>query len=777
MGIPNVHICIKVLIMPDLLSPLLTDSESIASALRTRRRGYVEKSITSKSKENLESKAELEKNDGWWILRKNEQSFRMAKEKPTDEKLEDEIWSIVARMGFDELSEGRNFTIDVGEGVNPRQIDVFAKDRESAVFIECTCCDEPKKKNMAGLIEKIESIQPKVANSINLHYGKNPKIKLRWVIATRNIEWGYADLEKAKAAKIIVLRDQEIDYYNKLTDHIKTAAKYQFLSHIFLNEQINGLDLTVPATRGKMGGVTFYNFLIKPSDLLKIAYVSHKSSRNLEDLETYQRMLQPSRLKKIACYIDDGGQFPTNIVVNLKTTQNGLRFDRKDTIGDSAFGTLYLPDKYASAWVIDGQHRLYGYAYSERLQGGSDSTTLPVLAYENLSPSKEAQLFVDINCEQVRVSKGLLIEIYANLRWDSPYFEERIDALRSRLIMALDQRKTSPIHGRIKSTTKDKSSVRCLTLTSFNEGLNENKFFGESKGDCFKPGPLSDSRQEGLDATLRKGIEVISGYLSFFANSIPEHWAIGDGPGGYLCTNNGLRALLRVLKELFTYIAYKHKIELDIYSAEDVLPLLEKYIKPVVEYFRDAPADSIALFRSRQALQGVTKNSLMMMSRIHDEYNDFLPPGLEKYLDTVDVEGTAEARTMMEDIQERLFTVTIRALKEHYEKSEDQWWYEGVPESVRTECVKRCEQDKGARNKEQYLYLIDYKTIAAFRWEELFKKYYSFSKDGGKEKQLNWIVDLNKIRTITHHREKWPATKDQVSFVRDIHKKVIEKFV
>jgi DGQHR domain-containing protein len=375
---------------------------------------------------------------------------------------------------------------------------------------------------------------------------------------------------------------------------LKSAAKYQFLSHLFFNEPISGLDLTVPATKGKMGGITFYNFLIKPSDLLKIAYVSHKASRDLENLETYQRMLQPSRLKKIAEYIDGGGQFPTNIVVNIKTNKNGLRFDRKDTIGDSAFGTLYLPDKFASAWVIDGQHRLYGYAHSERAEKEDDTTTLPVLAYENLSPSAEAQLFVDINCEQVKVAKGLLIEIYANLRWDSPFFEERIDALRSRLIMALDQRKTSPIYARIKSTTKDKTSTRCLTLTSFNEGLKENKFFGETKGEVFKPGPLTDAKSSSLESTLKKGMEMISGYLSFFADAMPDHWAVGDGPGGYLCTNNGIRAILRVLKELFTYIEYKHSIELDIYTPEDVLPLIGKYIQPVVKYFRDAPADSIA---------------------------------------------------------------------------------------------------------------------------------------------------------------------------------------
>lgn len=761
--------------MSDYLINLLTSKEEIIRTLTQRKKEYIEKTISSSTLDTLREKAALEEKDGWEIIRENKKSLRLAKDKPLDEQLEDELWSIVARMGFDELSDGRNFTINVGEDVNPRQIDVFAKDRETAVFIECTCCEEPRKKRMHQLIEKIESIKLKVALSINNNYGKNPKLKLRWVIATRNIEWGEADLEKAEAARIVVLRDQEIDYYKKLTDHLKLAAKYQFLSHLFQEESINGLEITVPATRGKMGGVTFYNFLIKPADLMKIGYVSHKASRDISNLETYQRMLQPKRLTNIARYIDNEGQFPTNIVVNIKT-KGGLRFEKKDTIGDSAFGTLYLPDQYASAWIIDGQHRLYGYAHSERANNPEDKTTLPVLAYENLSPSKEAQLFVDINCEQVSVTKNLLVELYANLRWDSPHYEERLEALRSRVVMALDQRKTSPIYGRIKTTTKDKTSYRCLTVTSFNDGLKENKFFGEAKGAAIKYGPLCDSRKFDLKFSLEKAIEILAEYLRFYAEALPDHWALGDGPTGYLCTNNGIRALLRVLKELLNHIGHKHAMELDIYSAEDIMPIIEQYAEPVISYFATASPESIALFRSRSSLDGVNKNSLMMMSLIHGKFNDFLPPGLHKYLENVDIDGTDDASSMIDKIQEKLFTVTIAVLKQSYKSDQNQWWTEGIPESVRLECVKRHEKDKGIKNKEQYLYLIDYKTIAAYCWD-ILKDYYSFSKDGGKEKQLKWVVDLNQVRTITHHREKWPATKDQVAYVREIFSKVMKNFI
>jgi hypothetical protein len=40
---------------------------------------------------------------------------------------------------------------------------------------------------------------------------------------------------------------------------------------------------------------------------------------------------------------------------------------------------------------------------------------------------------------------------------------------------------------------------------------------------------------------------------------------------------------------------------------------------------------------------------------------------------------------------------------------------------------------------------------------------------------LHWYEGVP--RNITHHEEKWPATKDQVEFVRDIHRNIVERLV
>jgi DGQHR domain-containing protein len=719
----------------DPLGNLLIDAESIAQAVRLRSKAYIEKTISAKTPELLQEKAALEERDGWEILRQNTKSTRLKQDKKASERLEDFIWVTLARMGFDELSDGRQFCIDMEDGPNPRQIDAFAKDSESVVLVECTTSEQPSKKNMSDLIQKIRSYQQGAAKAIRKHYGSDVKLKVRWCIATHNIEWGQSDLEKAIAASIVVLQESEVNYYSKLTSHLKGAAKYQFLSHLFADEEIKGLELRVPATKGKMGNQTFYNFLMKPADLLKIAYVSRKASRSADDLEAYQRMLKPARLKNIAAYIDSGGHFPTNIVVNMKSKKT-IRFDQSEKMGDTSFGVLYLPPRYASCWIIDGQHRLFGYAQSERAEKKTDKTALPVLAYDNLTATQEAKLFVDINCEQVRVAKSLLNELYSNLLWDSQDYAERINALCTRVVMSLDSGGTSPFHSRIIVSNRDRTNYCCLTLTSFNDGLKENKFFGRE----WQYGPLNASRSNNLDASRQKAVAVLATYFGQIRDGVKSNWQLGDDKGGYLCTNNGVRALLMVLREILNYIATVYAVDLDTLQAEDLVADINTLTAPIVDFFANASPQEIDEFRSRQALKGVRSNSLRMMSLIYKEIVDFLPQCLSEFLDTVDQEGTKEAREIIDEIQGKLFAYTLDVLRRHYK---DDWWCDGVPVKVRLECVEVRERDNRQKREEQYLCLINYRDIALNTWEE-FQFLFSLGEKGGKPKVTEWLYGVKR---------------------------------
>ena len=69
-----------------------------------------------------------------------------------------------------------------------------------------------------------------------------------------------------------------------------------------------------------MGGLTYYTFVLSPDDLLKIAYVHHRSGQSsfLELSDSYQRIINASRVRKIAQYIEEeNGFFPGSIILNF----------------------------------------------------------------------------------------------------------------------------------------------------------------------------------------------------------------------------------------------------------------------------------------------------------------------------------------------------------------------------------------------------------------------------------------------------------------------------
>jgi DGQHR domain-containing protein len=737
-----------------------------------RSKSVDEKKVTAANKGALATKVSGEEQDGWLVAKWNKKSVKVIKPKPIDRQLEDDVWTLLHRLGFKELNADRNFTIKLGPNSPARQLDIFAKDDETVFIVECTHAQDQKAKSIKVLIDKINGIRDDVVKAVHSHYGKEPKLKVKWAIATRNVDWRKADLQRAAEAKIGVITEQELAYYCKLTSYLKEAARYQFLAHYLKGEGVDGLRTVVPATTGKMGGTTFYNFLISPYDLLKIAYISHKADN---DLETYQRMVKQKRLKEIAAYIDNGGQFPTNIVINVKI--DSLRFDKIQNYDKCAFGTLTLPGQYGSAWVIDGQHRLYGFAFAER----GESHVVPVLAYVNLPAEEEIKLFLDINCEQVGVPRNLTKELLSNLDHGSDDPVKRLKAQYPRIALRLDEMANSPIRDRVLTVSKDKDSNRCLTLTSLADGIEECRFLGSITQTKPNPpvvlaGPLCELSGD-IDLTTEKAADVIAGYFDLFAKGVPANWQLGDAKGGFLCTNNGLRALLRLLKELIAYFESHDHITAVSMDAEEIVKKVTPYTIPLIEYFKEADPNEIQRFRSgKSSLDGVNKNCLGMMGIINTAIPSFTTKDLATYQNSRDKEGTTEAAQLVIEINTILHNDVIETLKTAY--GDKKWFFDGVPPAIRSKCLELYNAESGAKEVHQYLFLIDYQSIV-LKNMPLFEKRYLLFGDAkaSKADKVSWISKLNNIRATTAHPEKGLISKDEVAYVRKVHALVKEKIV
>ena len=146
-------------------------------------------------------------------------------------------------------------------------------------------------------------------------------------------------------------------------------------------------------------------------------------------------------------------------------------------------------------------------------------------------------------------------------------------------------------------TGKRKTNYRCLTTTSIQAGLRVANLLATSSKGIVLPGPLSTARPEDYEANLRKALSVLSDCLEMFSTQLSNHWQLGDAPGGYLCTNNGIRALFHVIKDITDHIRQEDGTDLCRLDADKTFARVEPYLDVLVDYFRDASAQEIRGFR------------------------------------------------------------------------------------------------------------------------------------------------------------------------------------
>ena len=298
------------------------------------------------------------KEQNWIIQKKYKKTLRILKYKTPDELFEDEIWLLFKKMGFKEMNEDRQLRI--GVGTNQRQIDVFAKDDNHICLIECKTAEKPTKKDLSKDIREILHTKKEIIDSLREHY--QDYYRCTFFLITKNIILTENNIKLAKEnieKNFFLWTEKETQSYMTMTEQFGAHARVIMYSNLFRNNKLLE-SIQVPAIRGGKGDNKYYYFVIQPEKLLSgITYIHRREERNPEEImHTYQRMLNKTKLESIREYVQGGGYFANNIIVNFT---NEPIFEQKGKVGDIVLGTLTLPRQYGSAWIIDGQHRLYGY--------------------------------------------------------------------------------------------------------------------------------------------------------------------------------------------------------------------------------------------------------------------------------------------------------------------------------------------------------------------------------------------------------------------------------
>lgn len=719
--------------------------------------------------------------DGWELDRILKRSVKMRKPKPPDVAFEDAIWTLFATLGFTDLNLDRQFRLPYGSGIGEeQQIDVFAADSETVLIVECKASiGERKTRTFKKEAEAIAGVRSGLLRSIKIRY---PSHKVKFILATR----GYAveAIAKKRLANLDIAHFDEdtVEYYTELSKHLGPATRFQLLGSLFAGQKIPGMENRVPAIRGKLGTNTYYSFSIEPEKLLKIGFILHRHHANNDLIPNYQRLIKRTRLRKVADFVESGGFFPNSIIINLETGKKGPRFDLSPMQVDNTdarLGTLHLPKNYRSAYVIDGQHRLYGYANSSR--AGTDA--VPVVAFVNLPKKDQVSLFMQINENQKAVPKNLRNTLNADILWDSEDLKEQDRALKLRIAQRLGDNRDSPLYDRVIIGENVRTELRCITIDAITIGLDRGNFFGTfTKIAVLEAGTFhKGSNQPTFDAI----VPVLEGCFSHLREFLPDQWDIGSGEDGFVFINAGVESIIRVLSDIVDNLVASSKIKPTTDKPETIVAAILPYLDPLITYLDELPVDKRTDLRRGYGTGGRVRYWRTLQRAVSQSRSDFEPGGLEKYWKDEAKAFNTESFEMIRELE----TFMKRDFRERLEdKYGDRWLKDGVPAKVHRDAGSRALEKNRSKDEADEveawdcLFIINYRDIATYDhavWQELFEKRYTKpgdeKKTGGWKARTEWMVKLSSIRNESTHT--YSVKADEYVFLTELTEWLIDEKV
>ena len=751
----------------------IVSGKELASAKRIRSKPFVT------MKERAIALPDL-LDEGWVKYRdyKNPKFIGVKKGKPFDEQFEDKVWLFIAAMGFTEMNYDRKFEMSY-DFQNPdftQQIDILAADDETLLIVECKAAEKIKD----GIFKKpIEALHGQMDGLRKEAMKQYPGRKVKFIWATQNYIMCKADLSKLNEWGIIHFSDAVIDYYIELVKHLGSSAKYQLLGNLFANTEIRNMEQKIPAIQGKMGGHTYYSFSIEPERLLKIGYVLHRNEANKNMMPTYQRLIKKKRLHEVKKFIENDGYFPNSIIINIDTNKKGLQFDQaspkvEDSI--SKLGILHLPKKYRSAYIIDGQHRLYGYSNSQY----ASKNSIPVVAFVDLDRQEQIKLFMDINENQKAVPKTLRVTLNADMLWDSEDYNERRQALRSKVAQMLGEEETSPLLSRIVVGENDSSTTKCVTVEAVQAALKKCQFFTTfgKKNTIIKDGTFDLGTNE---ETCNLFYPFIEECMKYIKNYTEDEWAKGELNSGILTINRGIQAVIRVINDIVNLLISNSEISPKTDKTEDVLKGVFYYIDPLIDYINNLSLEQKKELRSFFGGGADTRFWRVFQKAISDSRDDFKPDGLEEYWLDEAKTFNEESLGYLREIESVIKDIISYQLETMYGEN---WIIKGVPKPVYIRAKKEADDQNydiiasGESNENVSIWdcvsLLECKDIIlnGKNWSSLFESIMvrpeELQINGGREAKTQW---LKKLQTISNKLLKatYSVSKEEYNYIKSIY--------
>lgn len=757
-----------------------SDSSLLGAEYRGRKNEYDTLSVPNS---HLEKYLDL----GYSIDKEGKTKTRIRKRKPESTFFEDQVWCQFYELGFRILNKDSQLIIKWGEGEHEhKQLDVVAVDekKELAFVVECKAADKPNTKapSFKTEIENLGLRMDGVRKALRQIYGQN--LNVRFIFATKNYRFSAdsVDIQRLRDLKVFVYNDNTLAYINSLISNYKYSAIYQFYGLVLKGELINKEKIQIPAIRGKMGGYTYYMFSIEPATLLKTGFVLHRTRSNDSEFPTYQRLLIPKRLKGITEYIDNGGFFPNSIIINFNNSKHKVLFEQSSKSADSlsCFGTLNIPNAYGLAYIIDGQHRVYGYAGSDY----KDKNTIPVVAFDGMEHAKQLEIFMDINENQKAVSASLRIDLTIDLLWDSDKMEDRLKALRASIAKKLSNDINSPLYNKITvgedvAELQPKPFTTALSISSLLARIRGNKLTDE-----FVKYSLYDTNELDKAKAMEKSQKTIVDFLeycySYVLDKYPEVFN-----SKFILSNRGTYAFIGLIGSAHQYLISNGNLEKSSPN-KDRQYEITKFIEILCDYLQNKIKEEEKAYLKEVYGGGADVKWLRFYQQIiHNEIVEYYPPELIEWQEMQDNTIQDKGRSYGRSIVKQLRNDIIAHLKNLYG---EKWELEISP--IKRACIERAEKQKEKYYKEvgdemeldwkDVMDVSEFKTIIERNWSKTnqnipsfksFEDKYSFDIGEGnhtKAEKTKWLSYLNSYKDLWNSDNK-RLTKAEVDKLKKIY--------
>lgn len=319
-------------------------------------------------------------------------------------KLTKKIEQILRNAGFE---TDREVDINIKENTTEEKfnLDVCAIYKEVLIIVECKAGSNIKLRNL--ILEWITKKGKIEKGSVKVIASAYKKIKtgafkgieeVNVLFAINNFEITPENYDYAKSEKMHIWNATAIDYFIHTASALGIWTKYEIMKELEIKPPERKKFIITPAIEIKQPGGKCYLTCISPFDLLKIAYVHRRS---LGEKEAYQRIIKKDRIEDISQFLSRNvSRLSNNIILAF---ESNVELNEEKT-------ELTIPIEYCSAWIVDGQHRLFGFTRTTYCQE-EKKYDIPIVAFINLPSFEQTRMFIDINNNQKKMDRTLLSDL------------------------------------------------------------------------------------------------------------------------------------------------------------------------------------------------------------------------------------------------------------------------------------------------------------------------------------------------------------------------------